>query len=427
MNTLSNKIIKSIKTPTNQTYTMNTYKMRKPFRSLLFTLLYIMHIISSTANGSSSPMTMFTPPSQFLIQQRSLSMQRSAQFDYRKSHQKSSVTEPFAANNNMNGYKRRNARTMPKIKSPSNSYNQFYKEGVLVGIEGTSSNSRRISGEIIMDIPIDAIWNILTDYDNLSTHVPNLVESKVINNGRRIVGGRPRVYQRGSQGIFGFEFGADVTLDMTEHVHHALDLDNKEPKMYSIDFECVDSQFFSQFDGSWILEECPNSETMVRYIVDVKPKGPVPVAALEWRIKEDVPVNILAVSKAANAMSIAQRGMEESIQTIEEVEPVPTRIQQSPPQPQSNRLRQLTDQAAYNLKQTAKSVLPIPVVSTARQAIRAMVAGAPFIPLNDSIMSSITNGSARTARGKKKNRLSSKDSCVDWYADETMAMYLKDS
>ena len=185
-----------------------------------------------------------------------------------------------------------------------------------MGIEGTSPNSRRISGEIIIDVPIHDIWSILTDYDNLSTHVPNLMESKVINNGRRIVGGRPRVYQRGAQRIFGFEFGADVTMDMTENVHHSQYDDgddynnNGEPKMYSIDFECVDSQFFSQFDGSWILEES-NAKTMVRYIVDVKPKGPMPVAALEWRIKEDVPVNILAVSKSARAVGVKQRGRPE--------------------------------------------------------------------------------------------------------------------
>jgi len=31
----------------------------------------------------------------------------------------------------------------------------------------------------------------------------------------------------------------------------------------------------------------------------VKPKGPVPVAALEWRIREDVPTNLRAVKRAA--------------------------------------------------------------------------------------------------------------------------------
>merc|ERR1712157_412693 len=34
-------------------------------------------------------------------------------------------------------------------------------------------------------------------------------------------------------------------------------------------------------------------------MVDVRPKGPVPVAALEWRIREDIPNNLRAVKKAA--------------------------------------------------------------------------------------------------------------------------------
>ena len=32
--------------------------------------------------------------------------------------------------------------------------------------------------------------------------------------------------------------------------------------------------------------------------MDVRPKGPVPVAALEWRIREDVPTNLRAVKAA---------------------------------------------------------------------------------------------------------------------------------
>jgi hypothetical protein len=45
-----------------------------------------------------------------------------------------------------------------------------------------------------------------------------------------------------------------------------------------------------------------SSETTVSYTVKVRPKGPVPVAALEWRIREDVPTNLRAVMKAAVGM-----------------------------------------------------------------------------------------------------------------------------
>ena len=154
----------------------NTY-----LRFLLVTSFYVLHITTLVAVNAftsvSSPNSIFASPS--------YAQQRTNTYHQSSSLQVSSIDGIDSS--------------YPKIKSPSNYYTQFYKDGVLVGIESTSSNSRRISGEIIIDTPIDAIWSILTDYDNLSVHVPNLVDSKVINNGDRIVGGRPRVYQRGAQ------------------------------------------------------------------------------------------------------------------------------------------------------------------------------------------------------------------------------------
>lgn len=370
------------------------------------------------------------------------------------------VSNQKRVNGNIKRRKISSETTMSKIKSPSNSYSQYYKEGILVGIERTSSNSRRISGEIIMDVPISAIWDIVTDYDNLSVHVPNLVESSVINIGGVIGGERPRVFQRGAQRIFGFEFGADVTLDMTENIHNQ--------NCYSVDFECVASQFFSQFDGSWILEEYSDSRTMVRYIVDVRPKGPVPVAALEWRIKEDVPVNILALSRSARAVSSELSRVEEESYIPAEQEPIVQipdsqheqqqqlrRVRESAPQqttpypPQ----RQVADRdATFNLlKRTAKIFLPLPIISAAKQAMKVVYNPnslamapttdtrgkmvAPSIVLNsgsrcNAITTATTVATSATAhpnkpQGQSKNN-GRENFDVDWYLDETMAMYLNE-
>lgn len=366
-------------------------------------------------------------------------------------------------------------RPMPSVNNNSNQYTQFFKENVLVGIQRTSPNSRRISGEMIMNIPIDTIWNILTDYDNLSVHVPNLVESRVISGGGGGRGGggagaSPRVYQKGAQRIFGFEFGADVTMDMTEHVHHhhrrlassssSSSVDNEEGMSSSkqcrvIDFKCVDSQFFSEFDGSWIVEEYYNDDTttsstddapitMVRYVVDVRPKGPVPVAALEWRIKEDVPVNILAVSKAATAIMTRQQQAEQSSpddvvtqvslsnqqqqQIPSSAVPAPSSSASSSPRRQSSRqrlqpLERLTNQATANFKRISKSVLPSPVYSTAKQAMNIINDNLPR-PMRRVVVPTMTSSSLQTD-SSNTGSTSSKDSMdVDWYEDETMAMYL---
>jgi len=189
-------------------------------------------------------------------------------------------------------------------------------ELVAVRIERTSPNSRRIAGEITVDATLLDCWAILTDYNRLSAHVPNLVESRILSARSAGVPGdgdfQCRLYQKGAQKIIGFEFGADLTMEMTEKIITSANGSLKTPGTTGqllfpaerrIGFRCIDSFFFSEFDGEWKVaekfDEDGMPQTTLSYTVDVRPKGPVPVAALEWRIREDVPTNLRAVKKAA--------------------------------------------------------------------------------------------------------------------------------
>ncbi|KAK1733015.1 hypothetical protein QTG54_016346 [Skeletonema marinoi] len=222
-------------------------------------------------------------------------------------------------------------------------------------------------------------------------------------------------------------------------------VDEGTSKQCVIDFKCVDSQFFSEFDGSWIVEEYKDDDgvsppsdgapiTMVRYVVDVRPKGPVPVAALEWRIKEDVPVNILAVSKAATAAMARQQTEQQQQQSVvaNVVPQVPLSTQtpstplssprrrRSPRQATLQPLQRLTNQAANNFKRTAKSVLPSPLYSSAKQIFNNL----PRPRRNDAPTMSLQTGSDTFKTETTLASSASKDMDVDWYDDETMAMYL---
>jgi hypothetical protein len=202
-------------------------------------------------------------------------------------------------------------------------------ELVAVRIEKTSSNSRRIAGDITIECTLDDAWAILTDYDNLAIHVPNLVDSRRVRGGASKRGTQGdgqykcRLYQKGAQKIIGFEFGASVTMDMMEHIVvggntvrggpiklTATAEDIIFPEERKIGFKCIDSPFFTEFDGEWRVQSIPNPTspnqplTSLSYIVDVRPKGPVPVGALEWRIREDVPTNLRAVKKAATEVGL---------------------------------------------------------------------------------------------------------------------------
>ena len=179
-------------------------------------------------------------------------------------------------------------------------------EQVAVRIERPTSNSRKIAGELaVPGVTVEDCWSILTDYNRLSVHVPNLKESRVVrenNRGRSATAGDGsymcQLYQVGAQKIIGFDFSASVTMDMREEL-----LSASTSNARKIHFKCADSQFFSTFDGSWTVQEQRNpatgeKEVLCSYDVLVKPKGPVPVAALEWRIREDVPTNLRAVKAA---------------------------------------------------------------------------------------------------------------------------------
>merc|ERR1712028_276470 len=152
---------------------------------------------------------------------------------------------------------------------------------VMVDIANTGVNSRCITASIIVDTGVADVWAILTDYDNLATHVPNLV----VSERRPAPNGVIRIYQEGAQSI--------------------------------VEFALVDSAMFATFDGEWRVQ--PYSRQRMRndptrysykskltYIVNITPKGLVPIPAIEWRIKEDVPSNLIGVKVASEAALLAR-------------------------------------------------------------------------------------------------------------------------
>merc|ERR1711998_118425 len=48
-----------------------------------------------------------------------------------------------------------------------------------------------------------------------------------------------------------------------------------------------------------VMNKWSGPRTLLTYSVFIRPKGPVPILALEWRIREDVPINLIAVKTAA--------------------------------------------------------------------------------------------------------------------------------
>lgn len=188
-----------------------------------------------------------------------------------------------------------------------------------------------------MNSPIEDVWSIITDYNHLAIHVPNLVKSYVIapdgTSSSPMATQSPlissttsnthdknvRIFQEGAQKIVGFDFKASLTLDMREEEES----EGRALKEKKLTFKLAESPMFSSFDGSWSIRyHSRNKEfdnllgdyvyrykTLLTYTVTVKPKGPVPVIALEWRIKEDVPTNLIAMKVASEKVTNQERAI----------------------------------------------------------------------------------------------------------------------
>jgi len=168
-----------------------------------------------------------------------------------------------------------------------------------VFIESPTMNSRVINASTMIAASMDTVWEILTDYNRLADRIPNLTKSYLVPAPPNTT----RLFQEGAQNIIGFDFRASVTMDMTEDPDNNI-WGNTQKKLR---FKLVNSVMFSNFDGTWSLslDEFGSSDrTILNYSVYVRPKGPVPVLALEWRIKEDVPINLAAVKLASERKEV---------------------------------------------------------------------------------------------------------------------------
>jgi len=161
---------------------------------------------------------------------------------------------------------------------------------------------------------METIWSILTDYNNLTKYVPNLVKSQLIPCPYP---NKLRLFQEGAQKVMGFNFHASLILDMKEEKglteYDPQYNSNNTMKAWKIPFELASSSMFDQFHGHWAIEPFHQwkeydaerhqsiwkMKTQLQYEVIVRPRGVVPVMGIEWRIKEDVPANLYAIKLAA--------------------------------------------------------------------------------------------------------------------------------
>lgn len=59
---------------------------------------------------------------------------------------------------------------------------------VTVNVTNLGNNTRKVEAKIAIHAPLEAVWEVLTDYDRLADHIPGLALSQVLE--RRPYGAR---------------------------------------------------------------------------------------------------------------------------------------------------------------------------------------------------------------------------------------------
>lgn len=167
-----------------------------------------------------------------------------------------------------------------------------------VSIETIGKNQRLITVAIPIEAPLEAVWNVLTDYESLSEFLPGL---SVCDLQDRWENGA-RLFQIGEQNLaMGLKFQARGVIDVHEHpleiLPHGIRRD--------LDFEMIEGDF-QIFKGTWRMEQASLEtstkavkgsafQTNLSYILYVKPKLWLPVALVEGRLSKEIQSNLVCV------------------------------------------------------------------------------------------------------------------------------------
>lgn len=159
---------------------------------------------------------------------------------------------------------------------------------VEVQTEEVADRQRQITAKLQIPLPVEKVWQVLTDYEALADFIPNLAKSRRLDHPT----GGIRLEQIGTQRLLRFNFSARVVLDLEEKFPH------------EIKFDLVEGDL-KAYSGKWLLEPDTLSElraTNLCYTVLVWPKRTMPVALIEHRLSNDLRLNLAAIRQRAEEL-----------------------------------------------------------------------------------------------------------------------------
>jgi ribosome-associated toxin RatA of RatAB toxin-antitoxin module len=146
-------------------------------------------------------------------------------------------------------------------------------------IERLPGSTRRLAAQLVLPLGAEAVWEVLTDYEQLHSFIPNLVRSRLLSRQ----GSRVLLEQTGSQRFVGLAFTASVRLELLERLGDGI-----------LSFRMVAGDF-RRFEGAWTLSG-DGKGLRLRYELLVQACLGMPIGLIEQRLRDDLASNLRAVA-----------------------------------------------------------------------------------------------------------------------------------
>lgn len=161
-------------------------------------------------------------------------------------------------------------------------------EDVRVWTEKTLGQQQQISATIAIPYAIEQVWQVLTDYEQMPTFIPNLLATRRLFHPTAGI----RLEQVGYCQVLKIRFSARAVLDVVEQFPD------------QITFQMIEGDF-QEFAGHCRLEpisDIDGKRTILHYSVQLVPKLNLPISLLKRQLYRDLPVNLLAIRQRLDTL-----------------------------------------------------------------------------------------------------------------------------
>jgi len=149
-----------------------------------------------------------------------------------------------------------------------------------VKVQADAPGEIAVDAQILIDVPPERVWTVLTDYDHLAELIPGVAVSHLVSeNGEKCLE----------------QVGELKTPFMQLRLRAVLRL--QEIPCQRIDFTAIDGDF-NRFDGHWELV-CSNGTTHLGYHVVLSPKFYVPQFLLGRRLRKEIEHHLDVIARLA--------------------------------------------------------------------------------------------------------------------------------